>query len=97
MPTALFRTSVIAGLIVALGGLVAGMEPGNGKTIGAEALASAPAAPAGDLCSGAAWPYLPAECLRSADGAPVPEVRWITIETRLSENESMLLAAPVAN
>ncbi len=48
-----------------------------------------------DACAGAIYPYLPAECLTSADGSPVPEVRWITIETRIGDNESALTTRPV--
>jgi hypothetical protein len=96
MPLTLFRTSVAAALIVSAAALFGSMVPGIGMTVAPAVEENEEEVAMADLCRGAAWPYLPAECLRSADGSPVPEVRWVTVETRISENESMLLAAPLA-
>lgn len=42
-------------------------------------------------CDAATWPYLPAECLTAADGAPVADVRWVTVERRDEDNVSTLI------
>ena len=97
--------AAFAATVVAAGAILAGMVPVSAGQTGepdaadvaaarviaahrAEGRVSLPA------CELATWPYLPAECLRSADGKPVPSVRWVTIEARFAADESALIATP---
>jgi hypothetical protein len=97
MIRSLLRNLVAAAAIVAAGTAVAGMLPmvGNALPVVEEAAPPGFDAIAPDPCASAQYPYMPASCLRMADGTPAADVRWITFETRISHNESALVASPV--
>ena len=101
------RQAALAVSTVALGLALAGMVPVLARQPAPKAgdeprrvglpigdLGTTPAA--GPSCALATWPYLPAECLHTADGSPVREVRWITIEARISDRESALIIRPAS-
>ncbi|WP_181706146.1 hypothetical protein [Chthonobacter rhizosphaerae] len=102
MSFAFLRQAAIASFIVAVGTGLAGMvPPTHAVTATAEAAATPPPlteAPRGDLpeaasvCRTSQWPYRPAECLHRADGRRVAPVRWVTVETRVGEEASALVA-----
>ena len=101
-----FKTqAAFAATVVAAGAILAGMVPVSaGQTgepdAGDVAAARVIAAPRTEgrvslpACELETGPYLPAECLRAADGKPVPSVRWVTIEARFAADESALIATP---
>jgi hypothetical protein len=98
MIRSLLRNFVAAAAIVAAGTAVAGMLPMVGTSLPSgeqPAVLQSYDVIAPDPCALAQYPYLPASCLRTADGTPAAEVRWITFEARISHNESALVASPV--
>lgn len=86
--------AAIAALAVGTVVMVVEMVPVSAGQSAGAALESQ--APRGDArtpgCGAATWPYVPARCLRTADGGAVPEVRWITTQTRVGENATALYA-----
>jgi hypothetical protein len=84
-------------VVVGIGALVGGMVPMVGQSVAGSAPAVEPVVAVGpSACEAAVYPYIPAECLHRADGAPVTDVRWITIETRVDGvNASVLTTTPV--
>ncbi|WP_181699492.1 hypothetical protein [Chthonobacter albigriseus] len=100
--------AAIAAVIVSLGAIAAGMAPVAAEQTGTFDPADAAAAhllaeSRGDAvidvpaCELATWPYLPTECLRTENGRPVEEARWITVEARVGENVSALVRKPKSN
>jgi hypothetical protein len=54
--------------------------------------------PLPESCADRDWPYLAQQCLVATDGSPARHVnRVITIERRVSDNESELVRTPVAD
>jgi hypothetical protein len=47
-------------------------------------------------CANAVWPNIDASCLSTADGAPAPRVRTITIGYQAGENTTVLVRIPAA-
>lgn len=101
MSISLTRQAAIAASIVALGSAMAGFAPASAlRPAKADVIAAAADAPRGDradaptACSLATWPYLPAECLTSRSGEPVPPAQWITVEARFGANASALTSQP---
>lgn len=89
------RQMVIAVSIVALGTGLGGMMPVSPAP--ADPLPPVGVSPRGDrpaersVCRAAPWPYRPGVCLVSADGQPVADVRFVTVETRIDGNASALV------
>jgi hypothetical protein len=91
------RKLVASVVVIGIGAVVGGMVPKVGQSIASSAATVQPVESAdGSICDTAVYPWIPAECLRSADGRPVADVRWITAETRVDgENTSVLVTTPV--
>ncbi|WP_075214839.1 hypothetical protein [Mongoliimonas terrestris] len=92
----LFRQLAIAVSIVAIGTLVGGMMPVSPATPDPAPVVGV--SPRGDrpversVCRTAPWPYRPGVCLTAADGRPVADVRFVTVETRIGDDASALVA-----
>ncbi|HUG61818.1 MAG TPA: hypothetical protein VMP03_08225 [Methylomirabilota bacterium] len=98
MAKSLTRRIASTALVLGAGALLGGMVPMVGKSVvtsQAQGSSTVAAAAEPDLCGRAVYPYLPAECLHRADGAPVQDVRWVTVESRVGQNESVLTTIPV--
>ena len=79
----LARKAIASIFIIGVGAVVGGMVPMVGRSVAGSAPVVAPvAATLPSVCEIAVYPYLPAECLHTADGRTVEDVRWVTIETR---------------
>jgi hypothetical protein len=87
---------VASAFVLGVGALVGGMVPMVGQSVAGSAATVTPAvASAPSACEAAVYPYIPAECLYRADGSPVADVRWVTIETRVEGvNASVLTTTP---
>lgn len=95
--TPLARKAIASVFIIGVGAVVGGMVPMVGRSVaGSAPVVEAVVNVKPSVCETAVYPYIPAECLHTADGRTVEDVRWVTIETRVEgANASVLTTTPV--
>jgi hypothetical protein len=50
--------------------------------------------PADRACAGETWPNITSDCIVAADGSRVEDVRYVTVDFRTGEAETVLLRVP---
>lgn len=50
--------------------------------------------PAAPDCASQTWPHVASDCIVTADGAPAPDVRFVTVGFQAGDAETVLLRLP---